>query len=101
METQTRLSKNAVTGTFSRHVSSGKVEFFDEAGINFIIGRREGVRVWDLDGRELINCHSNGGVFNLGHRNPRIMAVLMSTRASIVSVPRRTLLVCWAVNSAR
>ena len=25
------------------------------------------MRVWDLDGREYINCRSSGGVFNFGH----------------------------------
>ncbi len=61
---------------FARHVSSGKAKFFGQVGIDFVFGRREGVYVWDLDGTRLINCHSNGGVFNLGHRNPRVVAAL-------------------------
>jgi acetylornithine/succinyldiaminopimelate/putrescine aminotransferase len=43
---------------------------------DFIPGRREGVRMWDLDGNCRINCRSSGGVFNLGHRPPRIQAAL-------------------------
>lgn len=69
-------SRKKITREFSDHVSSGKAEFFAQAGIDFIIGKREGIYIWDLDGRQLINCHSNGGVFNLGHRNPRIIAAL-------------------------
>lgn len=61
---------------FARHVSSGKAAFFGQAGIDFVFARREGVYVWGLDGTRLINCHSNGGVFNLGHRNPRVVAAL-------------------------
>jgi len=38
--------------------------------------RREGYRIWDLDGRELVDLHLNGGVFNLGHRNPELVATL-------------------------
>ena len=41
------------------------------------LGKREGVCVWDTHGdRRLIDCHCNGGVFNLGHRNPRVVAAL-------------------------
>jgi putrescine aminotransferase len=69
-------SKDVVIKRFSRHVSSGKAEFFAQAGIDFVSGRREGIYIWDLDGCRLINCHCNGGVFNLGHRNPRVIAAL-------------------------
>jgi hypothetical protein len=41
-----------------------------------VIGRREGYRIWDVDGRELLDFHLNGGVFNLGHRNPEVIAAL-------------------------
>jgi putrescine aminotransferase len=69
-------AKGAIIERFARHVSSGKAAFFAGAGIDFVFGRREGVYVWDLDGRRLIDCHCNGGVFDLGHRNPRIAAAL-------------------------
>ncbi len=75
----TLIGKNTkpdITEQFAAHVSSGKVEFFSQAGIDFIVGKRQGVYIWDLDGMQLINCHSNGGVFNLGHRNPRVIAAL-------------------------
>jgi acetylornithine/succinyldiaminopimelate/putrescine aminotransferase len=68
--------KDEITKLFADHVSSGKAEFFSQAGIDFVIGKREGIYIWDLDGKQLINCHCNGGVFNLGHRNPRIIAAL-------------------------
>lgn len=68
--------KMNITKEFADHVSSGKVEFFTQAGIDFITGKREGIYIWDLEGTKLINCHSNGGVFNLGHRNPRVIAAL-------------------------
>jgi putrescine aminotransferase len=69
--------KEKITELFARHVSSGKVQFFLGAGIDFILGRREGVFVYDVDGKRLINCNSNGGVFNLGHRNPLVLAALI------------------------
>ncbi len=61
---------------YARHVSSGKAEFYAQAGIDFMPGKREGIYIWDLDGRRLINCHCNGGVFNLGHRHPGVVAAL-------------------------
>lgn len=64
---------------FARHVSSGKVEFFENAGVRFVLGRRNGVHMYDLDGREYINCNCNGGVFNLGHGHPEILATLERT----------------------
>jgi acetylornithine/succinyldiaminopimelate/putrescine aminotransferase len=62
---------------FARHVSPGKVEFFRRFGFEFPMGRREGPYVWDVEGgHRLIDCHLNGGTYNLGHRNPEIIAVL-------------------------
>ncbi len=71
-----RDAKDAVFERFARHVSSGKAKFFRDVGIDFVFGRREGIYVWDLEGNRLINCHCNGGVFNLGHRHPRVVAAL-------------------------
>jgi putrescine aminotransferase len=72
-----RFSKAEVFDLFSRHVSSGKAAFFRSAGIDFALGRREGPYLWDMeDEKEIIDCHCNGGVFNLGHRNPQVIAAL-------------------------
>ena len=68
--------KEDVIAAFAAHVSSGKAKFFAQAGIDFVLGKREGVYVWDRSGQKLIDCHCNGGVFNLGHRHPRIVAAL-------------------------
>ncbi len=67
----------AVFATFERHVSSGKARFFQSLGLNFVPGRRDGPYLWDVAGRQrLIDCHCNGGVFNLGHRHPAVVAAL-------------------------
>lgn len=73
-----RLPKNKIIETFANHVSYGKARVFTSFDMDFVFGKREGVRVWDVEtGKELINCHSNGGVFNLGHRNPEIISTLV------------------------
>ena len=69
--------REQITEKFGRHVSSGKVKFYAAAGVDFILGKREGIYMYDVDGkRRLINCNSNGGVFNLGHRNPQVIAAV-------------------------
>ncbi len=41
------------------------------------MGRRQGAYLWDIDGKKrLFNLHCNGGVFNLGHRNPELIDLL-------------------------
>ncbi len=68
--------KDTIIEKYAQHVSSGKVEFFKQAGIDFVTGKRAGIYIWDLEGKQLINCHCNGGVFNLGHRNQRVIKAL-------------------------
>ena len=72
------MNKEEIYTLFGKHVSSGKPAFFKSIGIEFSPGRREGAYMWDVDGeKKLIDCHCNGGVFNLGHRNPEIIQTLV------------------------
>ena len=76
--------KARVIELFARHVSSGKVAFFESAGIDFVLGKREGPYLWDLAGeKRLIDCHCNGGVFNLGHRHPAVVQTLMESLGAL------------------
>lgn len=69
--------KKLIFEQFYRHVSSGKAQFFQDVGIDFVFGKREGPFIWDVSGnKRLINCHCNGGVFNLGHSNPKVVRAL-------------------------
>ncbi len=70
-------TRQQTLGAFSSHVSSGKARFYNAAGLDFIPGRREGLYIWDIDGeKRLIDCHCNGGLYNLGHRHPAVLARL-------------------------
>ena len=53
-----------------------KTQFWQDAGVDLVIDRREGYFLYDMDGRRLIDVHLNGGTYNLGHRNPELIAVL-------------------------
>lgn len=60
-----------------RRVNAGKVDAFLALGFPIVMGARDGARFADAyTGRWYWNCHTNGGVFNLGHRHPRLVAVL-------------------------
>ena len=73
-------NKRETIDLFARHVSLGKAAFFESAGIDFALGKRKGPYLWDMAGeKRLIDCHCNGGVFNLGHRNPEVIETLVQS----------------------
>ena len=53
-----------------------KTRFWQESGVPLVIGEREGYILQDLEGHRLIDVHLNGGTYNLGHRNPELIAAL-------------------------
>ena len=63
---------------FAEHVSRGKAALYTNVALDVCMGRREGPFFWDAfdTERRWWNCHSNGGVFNLGHRSPTITAAV-------------------------
>jgi acetylornithine/succinyldiaminopimelate/putrescine aminotransferase len=61
-------SNEAGLGLVARHLSACRVEAFRRLGFTMVQGYRDGVRIWDLDGRAYLNCRSSGGVFDFGHR---------------------------------
>ena len=66
-----------VLDTAERYLCPDRVRTLRGLGADLVIGRREGYRIWDVDGRELLDLHLNGGTFNLGHRNPELVDVLI------------------------
>jgi acetylornithine/succinyldiaminopimelate/putrescine aminotransferase len=73
-------SKKRVIELFRDHLSSGKAEFFKKYGMDFVMGRREGPFLWDMDGvKRVFNLHCNGGVFNLGHRSKELTQILIES----------------------
>ncbi|MFX1515372.1 MAG: aspartate aminotransferase family protein [Promethearchaeota archaeon] len=86
-------SNNKIIGTTSQkdlvqmymdYVSKYKAEFFDNLGLGVVQGQREKLMIRMLEGSregesplELIDCHTSGGVFNLGHHHPLINRALI------------------------
>lgn len=64
---------------FAAHVDPAKVDIWAMGGLEVVMGDREGATFTDAyDGRRWFNCHCNGGVFNLGHRNPLVIAAVQA-----------------------
>ena len=70
------IDKEQVLSLARRYAAPHRVAVWDAFGTQLVMGRREGYRMWDVDGRELIDMHLNGGTFNLGHRNPDVIETL-------------------------
>lgn len=76
-QSQRYPSRVAVEDAFAAHVNPGKVSAYRELGLELVMGEREGIRFRDAyDGNWYVNCHCNGGVFNLGHRHPDVVAAV-------------------------
>jgi putrescine aminotransferase len=76
-EAQPYADRDRTAEAFANHVNRGKVRALEAIGVEIVIGEREGARFQDaFSGRWYWNCHCNGGVFNLGHRHPRVVAAM-------------------------
>jgi len=76
---QPYADRAATFDAFARHVSRGKAAFFERIGLDLVAGEREGPFLGDaFSERRFLDCHCNGGVFNLGHRHPRVVAALQA-----------------------
>ncbi len=77
------LPQQKLLKLYAKYVNKPKARFFKGFGLAVIPGERNGVYMKTLEGSrpnepplELINCRSSGGVFNLGHRHPKIIKTL-------------------------
>lgn len=68
--------KDEILAASERDWNPDKTRFWKEAGVPLVIGAREGYRLYDIDGKELIDVHLNGGTYNLGHRNLELVDTL-------------------------
>ena len=63
---------DALLAEFREHVAPHKLAYYQQMGLQMVMGKRQGIWFEDAyTGLRLINCHCNGGVFSLGHCNPR------------------------------
>jgi acetylornithine/succinyldiaminopimelate/putrescine aminotransferase len=69
-------SKDEMLDLSAEFWNPDKTGFWQQAGVDLVIDRREGYLLWDMHGRRLVDLHLNGGVYNLGHRNAEVLAAL-------------------------
>ena len=70
-------SAGATEGAFAEYVSPGNVGVMKAFGTELHFGQREGARVQDAFTKKWYwDCHRNGTLYNLGHRNPDIIAAV-------------------------
>jgi putrescine aminotransferase len=68
---------DAAEAAYSRHVGPAMARLMKALGTSIHYGAREGARVQDAyTGKWYWDCHRNGSVYNLGHRNPEVLAAL-------------------------
>lgn len=71
-------SKAEVVRDSIAYWNPNKTQFWIDEEIPLIIGKREGYVLTDIDGHSVFDVHLNGGTFNLGHRNPEVIASLVN-----------------------
>src|SRR5436305_2058331 len=69
-------SKQDMLAKSKQFCKPDKPQFWQDAGVPLVIDRREGYYIYDVDGKRLIDTHLNGGTYNLGHRNPEVVAAI-------------------------
>ena len=69
-------SKQELFDKAIRYWNPDKTKFWQKAGIDLVIDRREGYCLYDMSGRRLIDLHLNGGTYNFGHRHPELVETL-------------------------
>ena len=73
----TRRKRKIIIQDFSDYISRHKTKFYKRLGVDIVMDNRNGIYFHDLSGKRYINCHCNGGVFNLGHKNPDIVQAVL------------------------
>jgi putrescine aminotransferase len=67
-------AKERALDDFATYLNPQKVRVMRAAGLDIIEAQRSGVWVWDLAGERYLDCFTSAGSFNVGRRNPRVVA---------------------------
>lgn len=86
-----RSAKQRALEKFATFVNPQKVRVLKAAGLDIIEAERSGPWVWDLDGARFLDCFTSAGSFNVGRRNPRVVA---AAHAAIDHLDNGNFLLC-------
>jgi acetylornithine/succinyldiaminopimelate/putrescine aminotransferase len=84
-------AKQRALDQFATFVNPQKVRVMRAAGLDIIEAERRGPWVWDLDGVKFLDCFTSAGSFNVGRRNPRVVA---AAHAAIDHLDNGSFLLC-------
>jgi acetylornithine/succinyldiaminopimelate/putrescine aminotransferase len=70
------LDKRLSLEKYATHINPQKVRVLKAAGLDIIESKRDGVWVYDADGRRLLDCFTSAGSFNVGRRRPEIVSAI-------------------------
>jgi len=83
--------KQVALDRFARFVNPQRVRVMRAAGLDIIEAERSGPWVWDVGGARYLDCFTSAGSFNVGRRNPRIVA---AAHAAIDRLDHGNFLLC-------
>lgn len=69
-------SRGEIKDLFSKHVNPGLARMMGLLGFDRMYVRAEGVRVWDIEGKEYLDFLGGYGALNLGHNPPRVLEAI-------------------------
>ena len=56
-----------------------------------VLTRGKGALVWDINGKEYVDCSTSDGVALLGHCHPKVVAAVQAQSRAAYHLPRRLL----------
>ncbi len=71
-----KVNREQILKDFAEHINPSRVRILKAAGLDLIEDRRQGPYVWDISGKKYIDCMTGAGSFNVGRRNPQMIAAL-------------------------
>ena len=76
--------KQLLEADFTRYINRGQVKYLKAGHLDVIETRRTGTGFTDAaSGREMFDCFSSAGSFNVGRHNPAIVAALQTAAAEL------------------
>jgi len=69
--------KRSLFERFGRHINRGQIQYLRAGHLDVVEGERQGIRFKDpFTGKEMLDCFTSAGCFNVGRRNPEVIESL-------------------------
>lgn len=68
--------KKGILKDYADYINPSRARVLKSAGLDLVEAKREGPFVWDITGKRFVDCMTGAGSFNVGRRNPKVIAAL-------------------------